>query len=311
MKPIRVGLVGVGKIARDQHIPALRANPVFVLAACASRNTRVDDVLNFATIQDMLEAGQEIDAVAICTPPQFHYEAAKLALERGMHVLLEKPPCTTTMQLTDLARRADRAKRSLYQTWHSQHALGVAPAERWLKQRKIRSVRVSWKENVRQWHPGQTWIWQAGGFGVLDPGINAISILTKILPEPFFAQSAHLFVASNHEAPIAADIVFKTESGTEVLAAFDFRQTGVQTWDIDFETDMGPLRLSAGGGKLTIGNELVPPDTGALDNEYASIYRHFADLIDRGQSDVDAKPFQLTADIFLLAKRSTVEPFED
>ena len=311
MKPVRVGLVGIGKIARDQHIPALRANPAFVLAACASRNAKVDGILNFATIEDMLGSGQEIDAVAICTPPQFHYEAAKLALAKSKHVLLEKPPCTTTLQLAHLAELADGAKRTLFQTWHSQHAHGVAPAQRWLKQRKVCAVRVTWKEDVRQWHPGQTWIWQAGGFGIFDPGINAISILSEIMPEPFFVESAHLYVASNHEAPIAAEMSFRTDSGAEIKAAFDFRHTGVQTWDIDVDTDAGAIRLSAGGGKLTIGDELVPADAGALENEYESIYRHFADLIERGRCDVDARPLQLVADIFLLAKRSIVEPFED
>jgi D-galactose 1-dehydrogenase len=311
VNPIRVGLVGVGKIARDQHIPALRGNPAFVLAACASRHAKVEGVLNFASIEAMLEDGANLDAVAICTPPQVHYEAAKLALSRGKHVLLEKPPCATTLQLDNLVRLAKKADRSLYQTWHSQHAHGVAPAERWLSPRKIRNARVTWKENVRQWHPGQTWIWQAGGFGVLDPGINAISILTKIVPEPFFAESAHLFVASNHAAPIAADIVFRTGSGAEISAALDFRHTGVQTWDIDIDTDAGPIKLSAGGGVLTIGDKPAPPDPGALGGEYESIYARFAELVARGQSDVDARPFQLVSDIFLVAKQSTVEPFED
>src|SRR5580693_6440519 len=125
VKPIRVGLVGVGKIARDQHIPALRGNPAFVLAACASRHAKVAGVQNFASLEAMLKDSANLDAVAICTPPQVHYEAAKLALGRGKHVLLEKPPCATTLQLDDLVRLAKKADRSLYQTWHSPHGHGV------------------------------------------------------------------------------------------------------------------------------------------------------------------------------------------
>ncbi len=96
-----------------------------------------------------------------------------------------------------------------------------------------------------------------------------------------------------------------------ISAALDFRQTGAQTWDIDIETDEGALKLSAGGGILTIGNDEVPRDPGALDNEYQSIYRDFAALIARGESEVDARPLQLVADIFLYAKRTAVEPFEE
>ena len=45
---LRVGLLGIGKIARDQHIPALRAIPRFELVACASRNAHVDGVREFS-----------------------------------------------------------------------------------------------------------------------------------------------------------------------------------------------------------------------------------------------------------------------
>jgi D-galactose 1-dehydrogenase len=202
-----------------------------------------------------------IDAVAICTPPQQHYEAAKLALARGKHVLLEKPPCTSLAQLDHLVALARAAGRTLYPTWHSRHAPGVAPAARLLQQRQFRRVHVAWKEDVRRWHPGQTWIWQAGGFGVLDPGINAFSILTQIIAEPLFAQTAALlFVPSNCEAPIAADIEFTSASGVAVTVELDFRHTGTQTWTIDLDTDTGPIKLSAGGSLLSVANERVGPD---------------------------------------------------
>jgi predicted dehydrogenase len=309
--PVRIGLVGIGKIARDQHIPSIAGNPDFTLVAAASRHGKVEGVANFPSIEAMLDGQPDLDAVAICTPPQVHYEAAKLALAKGKHVLLEKPPCTSTLQLENLARLAREAGRTFYQTWHSKHAHGVAPAARLLAERTLRRANVIWKEDVRQWHPGQAWIWQAGGFGVFDPGINAFSILTTLFPEPFFPRSATLFVPSNCEAPIAADVEFATDGGAPITATLDFRHTGVQTWDIDIDTDRGPLRLSAGGAKLSVGSETVPPQAGALESEYEAIYRRFAQLIARGQSDVDARPLQLVCDILLVAKRVTVEPFTD
>jgi predicted dehydrogenase len=311
LKPVRVGLVGIGKIARDQHIPAMRANPGFVLAATASRHADVEGVPSFPTIEAMLDGAPDLDAVAICTPPQVHYEAARLALSRGLHVLLEKPPCTSTVQLERLTLLAVERERTLFQTWHSQHAAGVPAAARWLENRKIRGGRVTWKEDVRHWHPGQTWIWQAGGFGVFDPGINAISILTRIIPEPFFAREARLYTPSNCQAPIAASVLFSTDSGAQIRAELDFRHTGTQTWDIDIETDSGAMKLSAGGGVFTVGDQPPAPDGGELESEYGSIYRRFAELIEAGRSEVHATPLQLVADIFLVAEQLTVEPFED
>lgn len=309
--PVRIGLVGVGKIARDQHIPSIVGNADFALAAVASRHGHVDGVPNYPDIETMLDSQPELEAIAICTPPQVHYEAARLALSRGKHVLLEKPPCASVLQLDNLVRLAGAVGRTFYQTWHSQHAHGVAPAARLMRERVLRRAHVTWKEDVRQWHPGQTWIWQAGGFGVFDPAINAFSILTTLFPEPIFPQSATLYVPSNCESPIAADVEFVTDSRAKISAALDFRHTGTQTWDIDIETDQGPLKLSAGGAKLTVGSDAVPLEAGALESEYEAIYRRFAILIARGQSDVDARPLQLVADIFMVAQRTAVEPFED
>jgi D-galactose 1-dehydrogenase len=309
VKPIRVGIVGVGKIARDQHIPAIQGNSAFSFAAAASRHAQASGVANFSSIEEMLAEVPDLDAVAICTPPQAHYAAAKLALARGKHVLLEKPPCTSLTQFENLVRLARIAGRTLYQTWHSRHAHGVAPAQRLLQQQTLRQGSVTWKEDVRQWHPGQTWIWEPGGFGVLDPGINAISILTQIIAEPIFAASARLYVPSNCAAPIAAELEFVTDGGVRISAALDFRHTGTQTWDIDLATDQGPIKLSAGGGQLTVGANAVPPDPGALASEYEDIYVRFAQLIRQEQSEVDVRPLQLVADIFLIAKYISVEPF--
>lgn len=309
MKPIRVGIVGVGKIARDQHIPAILGNPAFEFAAAASRHAQASGVANYSSIEEMLANVPDLDAVAICTPPQAHYAAAKLALAKGKHVLLEKPPCTSLTQFEHLVQLARLAGRTLYQTWHSRHAHGVAPAKRLLQQRTLQQGRVTWKEDVRQWHPGQSWIWEPGGFGVLDPGINAISILTQIIDEPIFARSARLYVPSNCAAPIAADLDFVTDGGVGISAALDFRHTGRQTWDIDLATDQGSIKLSAGGGQLTVGTAAVPADAGALVSEYEDIYGRFAALIRQQESEVDARPLQLVADIFLIAQYLAAEPF--
>ncbi|HEY1888934.1 MAG TPA: Gfo/Idh/MocA family oxidoreductase [Steroidobacteraceae bacterium] len=309
MQAIRIGIVGVGKIARDQHLPCITANPAFALTAAASRNAQLPGITNFPTLEQLLDGAPALDAIAICTPPQLHYQAARLALERGKHVLMEKPPCASLAQLGHLKQLASVAQRTLYQTWHSQHALGVAAAARLLEFRRLRRIRVTWKEDVLKWHPGQRWIWQAGGFGVLDPGINALSILTRLIAEPIFPRSALLLVPANLEAPIAAELELLTAGGIEIAVSLDFRHTGPQTWDIEFETDQGPVKLSAGGGTLTVGGKPVPGEAGGLHGEYSSIYRTFAELIATGRCEVDARPLELVADVFLVGKQVAVAPF--
>ncbi|HEU5442222.1 MAG TPA: Gfo/Idh/MocA family oxidoreductase [Steroidobacteraceae bacterium] len=311
MKAIRIGIVGVGKIARDQHLPCIAANPTFALEAAASRNAQLPGIANFRTLEQMLDGAPGLDAIAICTPTQLHYEAARMALERGKHVLMEKPPCASLAQLGHLRQLASAARVTLYQTWHSQHAPGIASAAGLLAARRLRRVQVVWKEDVLKWHPGQKWIWQAGGFGVLDPGINALSILTRLIAEPIFPHSARLLIPAHLEAPIAAELELLTAGGVEIRVSLDFRHTGPQTWDIDFETDQWPFKLSAGGATLMIGDEPAPGGAGELHGEYTSIYRAFSELIAAGRSEVDARPLELIADIFLTGKQVAVEPFEE
>jgi predicted dehydrogenase len=307
--PLRVGLVGVGKIARDQHIPALKANPRFELAACASRNAVIDGIPGFSDLDSMLRAVPELDCISICTPPQAHFEAALAALRAGRHVMLEKPPAATTRQIALLAEEAARRGRTLFQSWHSRFAAGVDGAREFLRTRTLVSGRIIWKEDVHIWHPGQAWIWEPGGFGVFDPGINALSLLTGILREEVCVEKALLEFPDNQQSPIAARLGMRTETGVAIDADFDFRQKGEQTWDIELVTTTGTLRLARGGGELSIDGKAVVADA-SLAGEYPRLYERFASLCEAGLSEVDWRPFQLVADAFLIGKRRIVAPHE-
>ncbi len=125
MSSIKLAIVGVGKIVRDQHIPAIAANPSFQLVAAASRNGTIDGIANFKSIDVMLEMVKEVDAVSLCMPPQYRYEAAFKALSAGKHVFLEKPPGATLSEVHDLAALAKSKNVSLFASWHSRYAPGV------------------------------------------------------------------------------------------------------------------------------------------------------------------------------------------
>lgn len=302
---LRIGLLGIGKIARDQHIPALRADKNFELVACASRNASVDGVANFPDLATML-AGAKPDCVSICTPPLAHFDAALTALRAGCHVMLEKPPTATTRQIALLADEANRLGRTLFQTWHSRFAGGVSVARDWVRESTLTGGTIRWKEDVRKWHPGQQWLWDAGGLGVFDPGINALSILTEVLSAEAFVHKAVLQFPENQQAPAAARLDLRTEAGVSVDAEFDFRHTGEEAWDIELFSTTGRARLSRGGSALEIDGRMVV-DRPAMEGEYAGLYARFAELVEAGGSEVDWRPFQLVADAFLIGERRIVE----
>jgi D-galactose 1-dehydrogenase len=303
---IRLAIVGLGKIARDQHIPAIAGTEGIELVAVASRNASIDGVAHFATLDELLAAAPDVAAVALCTPPQVRHAQAASALKAGKHVLLEKPPGATVSELAPLIAAARQTGRTLFATWHSRFAPAVEPARNFLANRQIKSVVVEWKEDVKVWHPGQAWIWEPGGLGVFDPGINALSILTRILPRPFFLTQAELSFPQNRAAPIAADLVFSDDTGLPIRAEFDWRQTGPQTWDISVDTDAGRLMLSSGGSHLVHDGHILVDEKQA---EYRGIYRRFVELIANGVSDADLSPLVHVADAFMLGRRRDVEPF--
>ncbi|HEX8485310.1 Gfo/Idh/MocA family oxidoreductase [Sphingomonas sp.] len=308
MAPIRVAIVGIGKIALDQHLPAIAGDTDFVLAATVSPNhPGVDGVAHFKTLDALLASDVGVDAVALCTPPQVRYDLAAQALASGRHVFLEKPPGATLSEVAALTAQAEASGVTLFASWHSRFAAGVAPARAWLADKRIVRAAIVWREDVRVWHPGQAWIWEPGGLGVFDPGINALSIATHILPQPFFLASATLSTPANRAAPIAADLAFRDSVGAPITMDLDWRQTGPQSWDITVDTDVGTLALSKGGAVLTLPDGEQHSD----DREYPGLYAHFATLVRERRSDVDTDPMRLVADAFLRGTRETVEAFDD
>jgi D-galactose 1-dehydrogenase len=305
--PIRLALVGLGKIAHDQHLPAIAADPRFALAAVVSRHAGVEGVARFQTLEDLLADGLAIDAVVLCTPPQPRHALAHAALAAGKHVMLEKPPGATLSEVEDLRRAAADRGLTLQATWHSRYAAAVEPARVWLAERSIKAARINWKEDVRVWHPGQDWIWEAGGLGVFDPAINALSIATRILPQPFFLSRGLLHTPANRQAPIQAELDFRDSAGAPIRVELDFLQTGPQSWDIEIDTDDGALKLTNGGAKLWIDGQLTHEGP---DREYPGLYDAFARLIADGACDVDVSPLRHVADAFLLSERVAAPPFD-
>jgi D-galactose 1-dehydrogenase len=309
MKRHRIGVIGLGKIAQDQHLPVIAKNPAYELAAVSSqRGLSAGEALAFRSHQELISQAPELDAVAICTPPVARYAIARDALMAGKHVMLEKPPAATLSELEDLQRLARERGKVLMTTWHSQYNAGVDESKRLLAGKRVSKLFVNWKEDVRKWHPGQTWIFEAGGFGIFDPGINALSIVTKIMPEPVFIKGVELYFPSNADAPIAANLTFSIAGRDgDFSAELDWRPIESDIWEILVETDDGAaILLSSGGARLSVNGGVVVEESPA---EYEAIYDHFSELLATSTSHVDADPIRLVADAFLIGRRNEVDAF--
>ena len=305
MKPIRIAIIGFGKIAADQHVPSITANERFELVATSSRSGQGFEPV-YTDWRRLLREVEGLEAVAITTPPSVRHEIASACIEAGLHVLMEKPPTVTLSEVDDLTGLAKAKGVTLYGTWHSRHNPAVEAAAEELAGKRIAGMQIVWQEDVHKWHPGQRWIWEPGGFGVFDPGINAFSIVTKIFPGALFVQSADLSFPENAETPIAAEIDFASEVAEGPLhASLDFRRTEDEAWTIDIRTTDGhAVKLTEGGSRLFVNGE---ERTVTGPGEYPGIYHEFVDLIDQRRSLVDVRPLRLVADCLLASRRNQVE----
>ena len=168
---------------------------------------------------------------------------------------------------------------------------------------------IKWHEDVRKWHPGQQWVWETGGFGVFDPGINAFSIATAIFPGSLFINEAKLSVPKGAQTPVAADIKLESPESEGILhCSLDWRRSEGEEWMISARTESGvEILLTDGGAKLSIGG--AEQEVSGI-GEYPGIYRRFAELIDERRSDVDVRPLRLVADCLLVGSTERVEAIQ-
>jgi len=303
MKPIGIAIIGYGKIAADQHVPSIEANDRFRLLATSSRSGQ-GVARSFTDWREMISEVEGLEAVAITTPPGPRLEIAAECAAAGLHILLEKPPAATISEAEQYRVLAAQHEVTVFATWHARYNPAVFAAADLLSGKRVSSLRIIWHEDVHKWHPGQDWIWEPGGFGVFDPGINAFSTATAIMPQPLFVKSADLQVPENAQTPIAAEVSF----GDGLSASLDWRRSEGEEWTIAVETDDGlAVTLEKGGAELIV-NGALQPSYGM--GEYPSIYTRFVDLIDNRRSDIDLAPLRLVADCLLVGRTHRIEAVE-
>src|SRR5262245_56656309 len=126
MSKVRVGFIGAGWWATTNHMPLLvKRADVEMVAVCRLGQDvlqKVKDQFGFAfATEDYHELlDQKLDAVVVASPHRFHYEHAHAALERGLHVMCEKPMTLRAEEAWELVELANRKNLQLIipYGWH-------------------------------------------------------------------------------------------------------------------------------------------------------------------------------------------------
>ncbi len=127
MKIVRVGVIGAGWWATSSHIPAIKSCPDAELVVVQSRERAKAERIAHdfgvkcacTTVEETL-ALRELDAVIVASTPNVHFAQTKAALDRGLHVLLEKPMTFTSGEARELVDLAARKKLHFVMScpWH-------------------------------------------------------------------------------------------------------------------------------------------------------------------------------------------------
>lgn len=127
MKKVRIGIIGAGWWATSAHIPAVKSHPGADLLAIQSREKANCEKIArdfgvkhaFVDFRELL-AVKELDAVIVASTPNVHFAQARAALERGLHVLIEKPMTFTVEEARELVETAAHKELQLLVScpWH-------------------------------------------------------------------------------------------------------------------------------------------------------------------------------------------------
>ena len=179
VKPFRIGVLGCGRVFEKYHLPALKQIRDWkLIAICDPLEERVRRIQSsfpglfaFETPSAFLEQ-PGLDAVLITTPPATHCQLSIQALNRGLHVLVEKPMALNVCEASLMQETALRAQKQLWvgfnrRFWrpylHLKEILANLPKER------IRAIQFRLIVNSQNWNSVTPFEGDdAQGGGVLD-----------------------------------------------------------------------------------------------------------------------------------------------
>lgn len=121
-EPVRIGVVGLGWVGQARHVPTIANDPGFRLVGVADRQegrarsvaTRFQGVCgSTASRLSDIDWIEDVDAVSVATAPMAHHELVREALDRGLHVITEKPFAMSVAEGSAMVEDAQRARKCL------------------------------------------------------------------------------------------------------------------------------------------------------------------------------------------------------
>jgi len=203
---VRVGMIGVGGIARyhlnqlletpDAEIVALNDVNHARLAAVCEQVPQLSEVPTFERYEDMLSS-VEMDAVEISTPHTLHFEQAMAALDRGLHVMVEKPMVCRVDHAKELIRKAEGKKRVLIVAYQRHFQPQYRYIRKTVQEGGLGEITYVAALQCQQWKRGTKGTWRqdpalSGGGQLNDSGSHLLDAI--LWTTDMAVASVHAFI---------------------------------------------------------------------------------------------------------------------
>ncbi|WP_100010034.1 Gfo/Idh/MocA family protein [Lentibacillus sediminis] len=194
MTKLKMGIIGVGGIAQQRHIPAYQKmqDKVEITHVYDVNSERARDVAEQHNIPYAAESFHDlftkVDAVTICTPNKFHAEMAIAALEAGLHVLCEKPMAMTAGEAEQMTAASKRSGKLLQVAYHYRYTETARTAKQAIEGGEIGDPLVTRVQALRRrkvpgWGVFTNKELQGGG-SLIDYGCHFLDLALWLLDDP-------------------------------------------------------------------------------------------------------------------------------
>ncbi|MEX2428347.1 MAG: Gfo/Idh/MocA family oxidoreductase [Bacteroidales bacterium] len=300
-KIISIGILGTASIAKRFVIPAIQAMPeYYYLTGVSSRGLlkakKYAEEFNIKPIEgyDKLINSDDIDAVYIPLPNNLHADYIEKALNKGLHVIVEKSlAChyADALRLNNLAKKRGLVLYENFQfRFHNQTTQILEMVRNGLIG-ELRAMRSSFgfppfsdEDNIRYQK-------ELGGGALLDAGAYTIMASQLFLGKELTVKAANLFTDSSLGVDIWGGGYLTQQNGklfSEVAFGFDNHyQCGIELWGSEGKLTTNRLFTAPPGFKPTVEIETYKGKENIQmkeDNHFEKMLIHFYNLVTSGKN---------------------------
>lgn len=217
---LKWGVLGTGWIAdlvaQDLALEGVKITAIGSRSVLSAQKfaAKHDVTIAFGSYQELC-ASPEIDAVYVATPNPFHYENAKLALEAGKHVLVEKPFAMNAREAASLMEIANGKKLFLMEAMWSRFLPSQLAVKKCIESGQIGEVLAVTAEHSQHLpKEGHLRLWDKslGGGALLDLGVYPLALIQSLLGKPSKTVAVGSLAGTGVDQRISASFEFPSGS---------------------------------------------------------------------------------------------------